>query len=35
MELEAQAIANAGRTEDFRDAVRAFAEKKAPIFHGR
>jgi 2-(1,2-epoxy-1,2-dihydrophenyl)acetyl-CoA isomerase len=35
MELEAQAIANAGRSEDFRDAVRAFAEKRAPTFRGR
>jgi 2-(1,2-epoxy-1,2-dihydrophenyl)acetyl-CoA isomerase len=35
MELEAQAIASAGRSEDFRDAVRAFAEKKTPTFKGR
>ena len=35
MELEAQAIAAAGRSEDFREAVRAFAEKKAPVFRGR
>ena len=35
MELEAQAIANSGRTEDFRAGVTAFAEKKAPVFRGR
>ena len=35
MELEAQAIANSGRTEDFRAGVTAFAEKKSPVFHGR
>jgi 2-(1,2-epoxy-1,2-dihydrophenyl)acetyl-CoA isomerase len=35
MELEAQAIANSGRTEDFRAGVTAFAEKKTPVFHGR
>ena len=35
MELEAQAIALAGRSEDFRGAVAAFAQKKAPTFQGR
>lgn len=35
MELEAQAIARSGHTEDFRDAVTAFAEKKTPTFRGR
>jgi len=35
MEIEAQAIAAAGRTEDFREGVTAFAQKKTPIFRGR
>jgi len=36
MELEAQAIAASGRTEDFRAGVTAFANKQpAPSFHGR
>ena len=35
MELEAQAIAASGRTEDFRGGVTAFAEKRTPSFHGR
>jgi len=36
MELEAQAIATSGRTEDFRAGVTAFADKKpAPTFRGR
>ncbi|HEU5196208.1 MAG TPA: enoyl-CoA hydratase-related protein [Methylomirabilota bacterium] len=36
MELEAQAIAAAGHTEDFRAGVTAFADKKpAPTFRGR
>jgi len=35
MELEAQAIAASGRTQDFRDGVTAFANKKTPTFHGR
>src|SRR2546426_441673 len=35
MELEAQAIAASGRTEDFKNGVRAFANKKAPTFEGR
>jgi len=35
MELEAQAIAASGRTEDFRGGVRAFAQKQTPTFQGR
>jgi 2-(1,2-epoxy-1,2-dihydrophenyl)acetyl-CoA isomerase len=35
MELEAQAIAASGRTEDFREGVTAFANKKTPSFRGR
>jgi 2-(1,2-epoxy-1,2-dihydrophenyl)acetyl-CoA isomerase len=35
MELEAQAIAESGRTEDFRNGVAAFARKQAPVFSGR
>jgi 2-(1,2-epoxy-1,2-dihydrophenyl)acetyl-CoA isomerase len=35
MELEAQAIAAAGRTEDFRNGVTAFANKQKPVFTGR
>ena len=36
MELEAQAIAASGRTDDFRAGVTAFANKHpAPPFHGR
>jgi 2-(1,2-epoxy-1,2-dihydrophenyl)acetyl-CoA isomerase len=35
MELEAQAIAASGRTEDFRGGVTAFANKKTPTFRGR
>jgi 2-(1,2-epoxy-1,2-dihydrophenyl)acetyl-CoA isomerase len=35
MELEAQAIAASGHTEDFRAGVTAFANKTAPTFHGR
>jgi len=36
MELEAQAIAASGRTEDFRAGVTAFADKKPPpTFRGR
>ncbi len=35
MELEAQAIAASGHTADFREGVTAFANKKAPTFHGR
>jgi 2-(1,2-epoxy-1,2-dihydrophenyl)acetyl-CoA isomerase len=35
MELEAQAIAASGHTEDFRNGVVAFARKQATAFHGR
>jgi 2-(1,2-epoxy-1,2-dihydrophenyl)acetyl-CoA isomerase len=35
MELESQAIARSGRTEDFREGVTAFAAKKAPVFRGK
>jgi 2-(1,2-epoxy-1,2-dihydrophenyl)acetyl-CoA isomerase len=35
MELEAQAIAASGHTQDFRDGVTAFANKKTPTFHGK
>src|SRR5258706_463919 len=35
MELEAQAIAASGRTEDFKSGVTAFARKQAPTFRGK
>lgn len=35
MELEAQAIAASGHTEDFRAGVTAFANKQTPTFEGR
>jgi 2-(1,2-epoxy-1,2-dihydrophenyl)acetyl-CoA isomerase len=35
MELEAQALAACGHTEDFKNGVAAFARKQAVIFHGR
>ncbi len=33
--LEAEMMANTGKTEDHRDAVAAFVEKRKPTFHGR
>src|SRR5215467_4876676 len=35
MELEAQAIAASGHTEDFRNGVTAFSKKQSPTFKGR
>ena len=35
MELESQAIAASGHTEDFHGGVTAFAEKRTPSFRGR
>ncbi len=35
MELEAQAIAASGHTEDFREGVTAFVTKRTPSFRGR
>jgi 2-(1,2-epoxy-1,2-dihydrophenyl)acetyl-CoA isomerase len=35
MELESQAIAASGHTEDFAEGVRAFVEKRRPVFRGR
>ena len=35
MELEAQSIAGAGKTEDFKRGVTAFVQKKPPTFTGR
>jgi 2-(1,2-epoxy-1,2-dihydrophenyl)acetyl-CoA isomerase len=35
MELEAQAIAASGHTEDFKNGVAAFAKKQQAVFHGR
>ncbi len=35
MELEAQAIAASGHTEDFKNGVVAFARKQTPTFRGR
>jgi hypothetical protein len=35
MELEAQAIAQSGHTEDFRNGVTAFARKQPVTFQGR
>jgi 2-(1,2-epoxy-1,2-dihydrophenyl)acetyl-CoA isomerase len=35
MELEAQAIAASGHTEDFRGGVAAFSRKQTPTFRGR
>jgi 2-(1,2-epoxy-1,2-dihydrophenyl)acetyl-CoA isomerase len=35
MELESQRIAESGHTEDFAEGVRAFVEKRPPVFKGR
>ena len=35
MELESQAIAQSGHTQDFAEGVRAFTEKRPPAFQGR
>jgi 2-(1,2-epoxy-1,2-dihydrophenyl)acetyl-CoA isomerase len=35
MELEAQALAACGHTEDFKNGVAAFARKQSVVFHGR
>ncbi len=35
MELEAQAMASSGKSEDYRRGVTAFVEKNAPAFNGR
>jgi 2-(1,2-epoxy-1,2-dihydrophenyl)acetyl-CoA isomerase len=35
MEHESQAIAQSGHTQDFAEGVRAFGEKRAPVFRGR
>jgi 2-(1,2-epoxy-1,2-dihydrophenyl)acetyl-CoA isomerase len=35
MEHESQAIAQSGHTEDFAEGVRAFTEKRPPVFRGR
>jgi 2-(1,2-epoxy-1,2-dihydrophenyl)acetyl-CoA isomerase len=35
MELESQAIAQSGHTEDFAEGVRAFTAKRPPAFRGR
>jgi 2-(1,2-epoxy-1,2-dihydrophenyl)acetyl-CoA isomerase len=35
LELEARGIADMGRTEDGREGISAFLEKRAPRFHGR
>ena len=32
---ESQAIAQSGHTEDFAEGVRAFTDKRPPVFRGR
>jgi len=35
MERESQAIAESGHTDDFAEGIRAFVEKRPPVFRGR
>ena len=35
LDLEAEHMVRSSRTEDHREAARAFVEKRAPVFHGR
>ena len=34
LEVEAQAMHEAGRTADYEEGVRAFLEKRAPVYRG-